>query len=264
VVLVAALQLECSPDLARASRLVALAAGRGARVVALPESFLDAEPLADHDVRALGETLGALAREHRVALVAGTLREPAPGDPRPYQSTLVFSAEGREVARYRKVHLFDAAVPDGPAERESASLRPGQVDGVRPFDLEPLGRCGVGICYDLRFPELWRRLALGGARTLFVPSSFARETGMDHWHVLLRARAIENLAWVVAPAQVGPKSGGRVRYGHAVIVDPWGTVVADAGGGGDGMALAEVDLARQDRVRAALPCLEHVRLESGE
>jgi nitrilase len=256
MVLVAALQLETRSDAwERTEALVARAAERGARVVAIPETFLEDAPL-----EPWREKLAALARARKVALVAGTLRESAAGDARPFQTTLVFSANGDEVHRYRKVHLFDVQVPGGPAEKESATLRPGPTDGVKAFELEPLGRCGAGICYDLRFPELWRALVAAGARTLFAPSSFALQTGKDHWHALLRARAIENLAWVVAPAQVGKKPDGRVRYGHASIVDPWGTIVADAGGDGEGLALAEVDLAMQERVREALPCLAHRRL----
>ncbi len=254
--LVAAVQLETRPDAwQRAQALVALAAGRGASVVALPETFLEDEPLEPWHAK-----LSALARAHGVALVGGTLREGAAGDPRPYQTTVVFSAKGDEVTRYRKVHLFDVQVPNGPAEKESATLRPGPVDGVRAFELAPLGACGVGICYDLRFPELWRRLVVAGARTLFAPSSFALQTGKDHWHALQGARANENLAFVVAPAQVGKKPDGRVRYGHASIVDPWGTVLADAGAEGEGLALAELDFERQARLRAALPCLDHRRL----
>lgn len=253
---VAALQLEPGPRaLERAAALVSRARERGAQVVALPETFLEDDALHEHQA-----ALAALARDQEVALVAGTLREAAPGDPRPYQTTLVLDAKGEEVFRYRKVHLFDVSIPGGPDERESETLRPGPLEGVRPFELAPLGTCGLGICYDLRFPELWRALAARGARVLFAPSSFALGTGKDHWHLLLRARALENLAWLVAPAQVGRKPDGRVRYGHAAIVDPWGTVVADAGAEGDGIALAEIDLERQERLRRALPCLEHRRL----
>lgn len=259
--LVAAIQLETRPDAwERAQALVALAADRGARVVALPETFLEYGPADDTSLETWSPRLAALARAHGVALVGGTLKEAAPGDPRPHQTTAVYSRSGDEVFRYRKVHLFDVEVPGGPAEKESATLRPGPVAGVRAFELDPLGKVGTGICYDLRFPELWRRLVADGARLLFAPSSFALQTGKDHWHALLRARAIENLAWVVAPAQVGRKPDGRLRYGHACIVDPWGTVVADAGAEGEGLALFEVDFERQSKLRAALPCLEHRRV----
>lgn len=264
-ILVAAVQLETKddPELAweRARELVARAADRGARVVALPENFLD-ESLdpRQEPFEGLKGWLAALAREHEIGLVAGTIREPAPGDLRPFQTTLAFAPSGDEVHRYRKVHLFDAAPLVGPEEQESRTLRPGLLDDVRAFELPPLGRAGVGICYDLRFPELWRRLAKDGAKTLFVPASFALGTGKDHWQVLLRARAIENGAYVVAPAQVGPKPGGRQRYGHACIVDPWGNVLANAGGEREGLAIAEVDPAFLARVRRALPTLDHARL----
>jgi predicted amidohydrolase len=264
-VLVAALQLDTrdDPETAweRARELTARAAARGARVVALPENFLD-ESIAPREqpFETWRSWLAELAHENKVALVAGTVRETAPGDLRPFQTTLVFSLDGHEVHRYRKLHLFDARPLHGPEEHESLTLRPGLVDDVRAFELAPIGRSGVGICYDLRFPELWRRLARDGARTLFVPSSFALGTGKDHWHVLLRARAIENGAYVVAPAQVGPKPGGRHRYGHALVVDPWGTVLADAGGENEGFALAEIEPAFQERVRRALPTLDHARL----
>jgi predicted amidohydrolase len=255
VTLVAAIQLEPRQDAwDRVRALVARARERGAKVVALPETFLEDESLEPWHSR-----LATLAHESGVALVAGTLREHAQGDARPYPTSVVFDAAGREVFRYRKVHLFDVDLPGGPSEKESASLRPGPTDGVRPFDLPELGRCGLGICYDLRFPELWRSLSAAGARTLFVPSSFAEKTGKAHWHVLLRARAIENLAWVVAPGQVGRKPDGRVRFGHSLVVDPWGTVVAEAGEG-EGMAIADIDAAEQERARRGLPCLEHRRI----
>ncbi|MCO5167352.1 MAG: carbon-nitrogen hydrolase family protein [Planctomycetes bacterium] len=266
MVLVAAIQVDSTDDeernWSRAEALARQARARGAEVVALPENLLyegsDLErrhPLEEWEPR-----LAALARELEVTLLPGTLREPVEGDPtRAYNTLLAYGPDGARLARYRKIHLFDVDVPGGPSERESEVIAAGAPEPVV-VDLPPLGRAGLSVCYDLRFPELFRALVARGARVLFVPASFALMTGKAHWEPLLRARAIENLAWVVAPGQSGRKPNGRLKFGNTMIVDPWGTVVARAREVAEDVVVAEVDLAYQDEVRRAIPCLSHRRL----
>ncbi len=159
-------------------------------------------------------------------------------------------------AVYRKIHLFDVDVPGGRRFRESESIEAG---GDVVVAETPWGGLGMSICYDLRFPELYRTLTVRGARLVAVPSAFTLQTGKDHWHVLLRARAIENQVFIMAPAQFGAHGPNRASYGHALVVDPWGAVIAECGDH-EGFALARLDFAYQDQVRAALPCLSHSRL----
>jgi predicted amidohydrolase len=179
----------------------------------------------------------------------------APGG-RVYNTSVLLGPDGRQLAVYRKIHLFDAEVGDGATYRESDTVAP----GASPVTAEtPLGTVGLTICYDLRFPELYRALARAGATLLTVPAAFTLMTGKDHWEVLLRARAIENQAYVLAPAQGGRHTDQRVTYGHAMVVDPWGLVVARASDG-EGLALAELDTELLARVRKNLPALRHRRL----
>lgn len=167
----------------------------------------------------------------------------------------VVSADGGVVATYDKIHMFDATLPDGTVIRESSAYRPGEqaVTAITPW-----GRMGLTVCYDLRFPGLFRCLAQGGAQFITVPSSFQRQTGRAHWHSLLRARAIENGCYIIAPAMCGDHPGNRQTYGHSLIVDPWGEIVADAGEE-VGIAYATIDVTRVARVRGMLPSLEHDR-----
>jgi predicted amidohydrolase len=277
---IAALQM-CSTEavdqnLATARRLVAEAAAAGASLVGLPENFAYLGSDRDHRL-ALAErvpadgtgtagtadgpilaAMRAAARDARVWLLLGGFPERLPqhqGAPEKMGNTSVLiDPEGRVRATYRKVHLFDVDVPGGSSFRESDTIEP----GTEPVIAEtPWGGLGLAICYDLRFPELFRRFA--GARFAAVPAAFTRETGKDHWHVLLRARAIENQLYVMAPAQFGLHGGKRASYGHALIVDPWGVVLAECGDR-EGFALAPVDVAYQDSVRRNLPCLSHRRL----
>jgi predicted amidohydrolase len=157
---------------------------------------------------------------------------------------------------YRKIHLFDVAIPDGATYRESSSVAPGH-EAVMVHT--PWGGLGMTVCYDLRFPELYRKLVADGARMLTVPAAFTLHTGRDHWHPLLKARAIENLCFVLAAAQYGRNTATRVTYGHACIIDPWGHVLAEVGDR-EGVALAELDFAQQDKLRRELPALQHRRL----
>lgn len=260
-------QTDPGPDkpanLARALDLVAEAAGRGAELVALPETFhcrgpndvkrANAEPVPGP----LSEALSRAAAEHGIWLLGGSFNElhDDAADPRTFNTSLLFAPDGSQRACYRKIHLFDAVLDGTLQPRESARNRPGSEAVVADT---PFGRVGLTICYDLRFPELYRALALRGARILFVPSNFTERTGRDHWEVLLRARAIENGAFVVAPATIGDGGMGFRAYGRSLVVDPWGTVLACAPDE-EGVTLATLALERVDAVRAALPTLHHLR-----
>ena len=264
-----AIQLSSQGDVAanldRVAALVAEAVRRGASAVLLPENFAYmgdeegkralAEEL-DPPAGPIGRRLAEMARSLRVTLVAGGLPERSPDPDRPYNTNAVFAPDGRIAARYRKIHLFDVELSDGTRYCESASTMAGaepviaEVDGVR---------LGLSICYDLRFPELYRALAAGGADAMVIPAAFTLLTGKDHWHVLLRARAIESQAYVIAAAQWGKHPRGRATYGKSCIIDPWGEVIAQASEG-EGVVTATLDPAYLDRVRANLPSLQHRRL----
>lgn len=264
--LLAAVQMTSGADKAAnvstAIRLVQQAAARGAKFVGLPENWAWMGPEADRDgaAEALdGPTLkgmGTLARELKITLLAGSiLEEGAPGD-RLYNTSALFGPDGARLAVYRKMHLFDVEVGDGQTYRESAKVAPGTEVVVAET---AVGKVGLSVCYDLRFPELYRALAAKGARLLTVPAAFTLATGKDHWEVLLRARAIENQAYVLAPAQQGKHPKDRLTWGHAMIVDPWGLVTARCSEG-EGLAMAELDVKLLERYRRDLPALQHRRM----
>jgi predicted amidohydrolase len=246
-------------NLRTATRLVRAAAKGGADLIALPENFahLRAEGSKLHFKTTLeGDLVGSmrgLAREVGTYLLLGSIPERIPRSPRIYNTAVLIGPGGDVLAFYRKLHLFDVKIRGGVALRESRYVAPGEQPVLADT---PLGRLGLSICYDLRFPELYRWLALRGAQVLFVPAAFTSYTGPHHWIPLLRARAIENQCWVVAPAQVGRHSADRQSHGETAIVDPWGKVVARKLRG-QGHVAADVDLAQLDRVRRGLPCLEH-------
>ena len=198
--------------------------------------------------------LAALSRELGVWQLVGSLTLKS-DDGRIFNRSILISAEGRVAAAYDKIHMFDATLPSGMVIRESSAYRPGERAVVAET---PWGRLGMTVCYDLRFPQLYRALALGGAVMLAIPSSFQRETGKAHWHVLARARAIENASFVIAPALCGDHPGKRMTYGHSLVVDPWGEVLAD-GGEAPGVVYADLDLAQVEKVRGMLPSLTHDR-----
>ncbi|HUF79715.1 MAG TPA: carbon-nitrogen hydrolase family protein [Burkholderiales bacterium] len=198
--------------------------------------------------------LTALSRELGIWQLVGSLTLMS-DDGRMFNRSLLISAEGRVVASYDKIHMFDAMLPSGTVIRESGAYRPGERAVVADT---PWGGLGMSVCYDLRFPQLYRALAQRGAVMLAIPSSFQRETGKAHWHVLLRARAIENASFVIAPALCGDHPGKRMTYGHTLVVDPWGVVLAD-GGEAPGVVYADLDLAQVDKVRGMLPSLTHDR-----
>jgi predicted amidohydrolase len=245
-----------------AHALVERAAGEGASFVALPENFAYLRSEGQPVVEAQSidgpwvTAMAALARRLRLTLLLGSLPERVEGDKRVFNTSVLLSPEGGVLATYRKIHLFDIDLPGMEHLKESRSVIPGEETVVAQTAFGPLG---LSICYDLRFPELYRKLVRRGARVLAVPSAFTERTGRAHWELLLRARAVENLAYVVAPAQVGAHAPGRVSWGHALIVDPWGQVLAEVAQG-EGVAVAELDFLRQDTVRRELPVLSHARL----
>jgi predicted amidohydrolase len=262
--LAAVVQMTSGPHLVhnldRAAIHIAEAARRGASLAVLPENFAF---LGEHekDKFAIAESLSengpilsamrASAKQHAIALVLGGFPEKH-DDHHVYNTAVYLDANGEVKGTYRKIHLFDVEIPDGATYRESASVTPGAEPVV-------VGDVGLSVCYDVRFPELYRELGRRGARILTVPAAFTLHTGRDHWHVLLRARAVENLCYVLAAAQYGRHNAKRVTYGHSLIVDPWGVVLAEVGDH-EGVAVAEIDYEHQNRLRRELPSLNHRRL----
>ncbi len=261
---IAAIQTVSGPDvdanLRAAEALIAQAAAEGAQLVALPEYFaiIDADERAKVRIREreglgpLQDFLRDMAVRHGIWLVGGTVPLMASADEKVRNCTLVFDPRGERIARYDKVHLFGFSKG---AERydESATIEPGA--SVVTFN-SPVGRVGLSVCYDLRFPELFR--AMGEVDLILVPSAFTWTTGRAHWEVLLRARAIENQCFVMAPAQGGQHPGGRVTWGHTMIVDPWGEILA-CREEGPGVVAAVMDRSRIAAVRESLPALRHRR-----
>ena len=264
--LLGAVQMTSTADRARnlatAIRLLHEAADLGAKLVGLPENFAfmgrDEERIASAESLE-GTTLQAIrevARARRIWVVAGSVAENVGQPDRTANTSVLVAEDGSIAAAYRKIHLFDVNIPDGARYAESESVAAGDKVVLAPT---PLGRVGLTICYDLRFPELYRQLASLAAEVVFIPAAFTLFTGKDHWEVLIRARAIENLCYVVAPAQVGRHSANRLTYGNAMIVDPWGTVLARCPDG-EGVCVAPFSRARMERARQELPALKHRRL----
>ena len=258
----AALQMRSGLDkehnLSTAERLIDEAIGRGAKLVALPEHFNcgglaqtqreNAEPIPGPTVERLRQKASATG----IYLVAGSLAERVGNSDRVFNTSVFINSRGEIAATYRKIHLFDVELNDQPAVRESDFFQAGDSIVAARTDC---GTVGLSVCYDLRFPEMYRALAVGGAEIIFVVSSFMATTGKYHWEPLLRARAIENQVFIVAPDQAGPVPGTNVlRYGHSAIIDPWGTVLAQAADG-EGVITAEIDFERLAAVRRQLPSL---------
>ncbi|OGA30523.1 MAG: acyltransferase [Betaproteobacteria bacterium RIFCSPLOWO2_12_FULL_67_28] len=262
---VAAVQMvsapEVAPNLESARRLVAQAAAEGARLVALPEYFCilgrhesDKVKVRERDgAGPIQDALAAMAQRNRVWLVGGTVPIACADPGRARSACLVFDDAGRRVARYDKMHLFTFSAGDERYD-EARTIEP----GVEPVAVEsPFGRLGLSVCYDLRFPELYRRFQK--VDIWFVPSAFTAVTGAAHWETLLRARAIENLCYVVAPAQGGLHANGRRTHGHSMVVGPWGEVLAEHAEG-EGVVVADIDTDRLAEVRQSLPALDNRRL----
>lgn len=231
-------------------------------MVALPEVFIwrgskkiereAAEPIPGPSSAAMAQ----LARDLGIYLLAGSILEEIPDSEKAYNTSLLFDPAGKVVASYRKIHLFDVELANGVSLRESDTRAHGERTAVIQTDLCSMG---LSVCYDLRFPELYRGLASQGAELIFVPSAFTAYTGEAHWETLLRARAIENQAYIIAPDQFGKSAKSFETHGHSMIVDPWGKVIAELPDG-PGVITAEIDLEYLANVRAELPALQHRRL----
>ncbi len=249
-------------NLATAERLVREAAASGADIVVLPEvvDYMGA----DEGVAAIkspvpgsvSDRFGNLARDLGIWLNAGSIHESIEGDDRIYNTSLLFGPNGDLLARYRKIHLYDVKIPGHVDALESAVVAPGEEIVTADIDGHT---AGLAICYDVRFPELFRALADEGAELVFLPAAFTLFTGKDHWEVLIRARAIENQCYMLASGQQGRSKTGGATYGRSMIVDPWGTVLAVAPDG-EGFAMATLDFARLAEIRRNLPSLANRRL----
>jgi Predicted amidohydrolase len=261
---VALVQLDATDDvqtnIATAVALADEAAGGGARLVALPEYLQYRGP--DDGFRASAraipgphmEPFAEVARRRNAWILVGSTAEVSADPARPYNASTLIAPDGSLAATYRKIHLFDIAVEAGPVDTESARVTPG--DRLVTADVDG-ALVGLSICYDVRFPELYRALALAGAQILTVPANFTERTGRDHWEVLLRARAIENAAYVLAPSQIGGPPG-QPAYGRSMVIDPWGTVIAQAPDT-VGIIRAELDLERVEALRRQIPVLVNRR-----
>ena len=266
-ILAAAIQMNSGEDkqsnLDTAIRLVEQAAARGAELIALPELFNclgrfeavveAAEPIPGPP----SDTMGSLGARLQITLCAGSICEQSSTAGKGYNTSLLFGPEGKLLARYRKIHLFDIDLPRQVTIQESRYIVPG--DTVIASET-PLGRLGQATCYDLRFPELFRRLADHAVEIMILPSAFTRPTGRDHWEILLRARAVENQAYLIAPNQCGYHTPELVSYGHSAIVDPWGRLLASAPEDSEEVILAELTHNQLEHVRTNLPALKHRRI----
>lgn len=266
----AAIQMASGPNVPanidEAARLIGQAADAGALLVALPENFA-CMPMKEEDRFDVAEENGAgpmqeflanQARTRRIWLVGGTIPLRAREQTKVRASCLVYDDHGECVARYDKIHLFDVKLANGEQYQESRTFEPGADATV--VDT-PFGRLGLAVCYDLRFPELFRRLIEAGAEVFVVPSAFTAHTGRAHWEILVRARAVENLAYVIAPAQGGYHVNGRETHGDSMIVNPWGEVLERLARG-PGVVVADGDPAFSHNVRGSLPCIEHRKFRS--
>lgn len=254
---------DMAANIASAEALVAEGVARGASFLALPENafYMRREGTVSHPDMAMAAHAGvqgmqAQAKAHGVWILIGSIRALEAGQDKPYNRAVLINAAGDVAAQYDKIHLFDVTLPNGQRYEESAQA----LAGTQPVLASlPWAKLGLSICYDVRFPELYRAMALQGADMFAVPAAFTRTTGEAHWRALLIARAIENAAYVIAPAQCGTHPGGRETYGHSLIVGPWGEVLAQAEGTGPGVITAPIDPRRVAEVRRQLPVLQHHR-----
>lgn len=251
-----------SDNLTEAEKLIVQAAQAGVKLIALPENFAI---MGDHETDKIKvketdgtgqiqDFLSAMAKKYGVWIVGGTMPIACDNANKVYAACLIYNDQGERVARYDKVHLFDVSVPNTTeVYRESDSIEAGK----QPLVIDtPFGRLGIAICYDLRFPEFFRNMKELGVDIVIVPAAFTHETGAAHWEVLLRARAIENLCYIIAPNQGGLHKNGRRTFGHSMVIDPWGTIL-DCYKVGSGFASADIDLERLQKIRATFPVLNH-------
>lgn len=235
------------------------AVSKGAKLVCFPEVFnyIGTEPRKAEEIPN-GPTISLMAkkaREHKIWIHCGSISEYNPNGEKNYNTTVLLNPDGEEVARYRKLHAFDITLQDGTETRESDRMQIGQ--DIVMVDTE-LGKIGLSICYDIRFPELYRYMAMNGCQIIFTPANFQMQTGKDHWECILRTRAVENTCYIVSPAQIGIKRGKSMSYGSSLVADPWGTVIARAKETA-GVTMAEIDLDYLDQIRRKLPCLKNRR-----
>lgn len=264
--LAAAISMTSTPDieknLAQAEDLIELAVRKGSELVSLPENFsflgkdedkiAQAEDIADKSEK----FLKTMAQRFQVTILGGGFPTPVSvNKTKAHNTSTLLDSNGLELTRYHKVHLFDVNLPDGNNYEESSTVMAG-TDLPLIFDSPKFGKLGLSICYDVRFPELYRHLSRQGAEVLFIPAAFTAYTGKDHWQVLLQARAIENTCYVIAPAQTGNHYERRYTHGHAMIIDPWGVILADTGDQ-PGVATAEISPQRLLNVRQQMPSLNH-------
>lgn len=250
-------------NLTKAANLVRDAARAGAKLVVLPEMVEfrgekeDVAKIKSNIPGPVSQHFADLAKELGIWILAGSIHENIADSERCYNTSLLFSPEGEQVAQYRKLHLYDVQIPGRVDACESATIAPGSEVVTADMDGH---KVGLSICYDIRFPELYRALAEDGAELIFLPANFMMFTGKDHWEVLIRARAIENQCYMLASGQQGVDARGVASYGRSMIVDPWGTVVAVAPDG-EGFAMADIDFDRVARIRTELPSLANRRRE---
>lgn len=256
-------QSDKKANLAKAEKFVEEAAGLGANFISFPENVNYIGNAAGKRESAetlpgpTSEMFSLLAQKFGLWIHCGSFAEKSPNEDRVYNLSVVINPKGDIVARYRKIHLYDVDIANGPSVKESEAVIPGKE--IETFNTD-FGKMGLTICYDMRFPELYRILALRGARLIFVPANYTLFTGKDHWEVVLRTRAIENQCFVVAPGQWGVKPSFQA-YGRSMIIDPWGTVIAQASDG-EGLCIAKIDMARVDAIRRQLPSLPNRRPET--
>ncbi len=249
-------------NLNKAKDFIIQAAENGAELVSLPEyfNFLGEDQLKIQEAESIpnGETttlLSNLAKEYKIYIHSGSIVEKY-SDEKSYNTSFVINPNGEVIDKYHKIHLFDIGIEGQPTYRESSTIQSGVSPTVIDF---PFGKAGLAICYDMRFPELFRHYALNEVKVLFIPAAFTQYTGMLHWEVLLRARAIENQCYVISAAQFGSHAADKICYGNSMIIDPWGTVIARAPEG-EGIISAVIDISRVDNARESIPCLANRKL----
>jgi nitrilase len=256
-------------NLDRADSLIGQAVEAGAGLVVLPENFA-LMPAREEDrlevaerpgIGPIQEFLSGQAADRGIWLVGGTIPMFVNRGKKLSATSLMFDPRGRQIARYDKIHLFDVSVSESEAYKESDFFEGGGIDGENFVCIgTPFGTVGLTICYDIRFPELYRRLSALGVTVFTVPSAFTATTGQAHWQVLLRARAIENQAYVIAPGQCGTHDNGRETHGHSMIIDPWGRVTGELTDEPEGVVIAEIERDKLESIRRHFPSLKHRRL----
>ena len=259
--LVAALQITSTSNVeanfAEAEEQIELASRRGAELIGLPENFAFLGE--DNEKLRLSikctNFLKTMSQRYQVFLLGGGYPVPAGDNCHTLNRSSLFGRDGQVLAEYDKIHLFDVDLPDGNLYKESSTILSGK-EYPPVIDIPGLCKVGLSICYDVRFPELYRYLSSNGAELIMIPAAFTAFTGKDHWQILLQARAIENTVYVVAPAQTGIHYGRRQSHGHAMVIDPWGTVLSDAGKT-QGAAIAPADIERVKKIREQMPSLKH-------